>query len=69
MNDSRIFYQNVKKACIDRGVKEDKMLNLAIRIYYIAVPACMVLQTIVLGYMAVVLNKMRKGRRHESRRT
>ena len=45
------------------------MLNLAIRIYYIAVPTCMVLQTIVLGYMAVVLNKMRKGRRHESRRT
>lgn len=21
MNDSKIFYQNVKKACIDRGVK------------------------------------------------
>ena len=36
------------------------MLNLAIRIYYVAVPACMVLQTIVLGYMAVVLNKMRR---------
>ena len=65
MNDSRIFYQNVKKACIDRGVKEEKMLNLAIRIYYIAVPACMVLQTLVLGYMALVLNKMRRGRRRE----
>lgn len=39
------------------------MLNLAIRIYYIAVPACMVLQTIVLGYMAVVLNMMRRKRR------
>ena len=41
------------------------MLNLAIRIYYIAVPACMVLQTLVLGYMAVVLNKMRRRKRHE----
>ena len=39
------------------------MLNLAIRIYYVAVPACMVLQTIVLGYMAVVLNKWRRKRR------
>lgn len=43
--------------------EEEKMLNLAIRIYYIAVPACMVLQTIVLGYMAVVLNKISKRRR------
>lgn len=34
-----------------------------IKFYYIAVPTCMVLQTIVLGYMAVVLNKMRKRRR------
>lgn len=39
------------------------MLNLAIRIYYIAVPACMVLQTLVLGYMALVLNKMRRRRK------
>ena len=39
------------------------MLNLAIRIYYVAVPACMVLQTLVLGYMAVVLNKISKRRR------
>ena len=42
-----------------------KMLNLAIRIYYIAVPACMVLQTIVLGYMALVLNKISKRRRNK----
>ena len=39
------------------------MLNLAIRIYYIAVPACMVLLTLVLGYMALVLNKMRRRRK------
>lgn len=39
------------------------MLNLTIRIYYVAVPTCMVLQTIVLGYMAVVLNKMRRKRK------
>lgn len=45
------------------------MLNLAIRIYYVAVPACMVLQTLVLGYMAVVLNMMRRKRNHEGRRT
>lgn len=39
------------------------MLNLAIRIYYVAVPVCMVLQTIVFGYMALVLNKISKRRR------
>ena len=43
--------------------EEEKMLNLAIRIFYIAVPACMVLQTLVLGYMALVLNKISKRRR------
>ena len=39
------------------------MLNLAIRIYYVAVPACMVLQTIVLGYMAAVLNKVEEEKK------
>ena len=49
--------------------EEGKMLNIAIRIYYVAVPACMMAQTLVLGYMAVVLNMMRRKRNHESRRT
>lgn len=40
-----------------------------IKLYYIVMPVCAVLQTLTMAYMAVVLNKMRKGRRHEGRRT
>jgi len=39
------------------------MLNLAIRIYYVAMPVCMIAQTLVLGYMALVLNKISRRRR------
>lgn len=39
------------------------MLNIAIRIYYIAVPTCMILQTLTMVYMALVLNKISKRRR------
>ena len=38
-----------------------------IKFYYIAVPACMVLQTLVLGYMAVVLNKISRRRRRNGK--
>ena len=34
-----------------------------IKFYYIGVPVCMFAQTIVLGYMALVLNKISKRRR------
>lgn len=44
-------------------------MSIWIKFFYASMPICMILQTLVLGYMAVVLNKMRKGRRHESRRT
>lgn len=41
-----------------------------IKLYYYGVPVCMALQTVVLGYMALVLNKMRKerkeGRKHDA---
>ena len=39
------------------------MLNLAIRIYYVAMPVCAVLQTLTMVYMALVLNKISKRRR------
>lgn len=39
------------------------MLNLAIRIYYVAMPVCAVLQTLTMVYMALVLNKMRRRRK------
>ena len=42
---------------------------MIIRFYYIVMPVCAGLQTLTMVYMAVVLNKMRKGRRHEGRRT
>lgn len=35
-----------------------------IKLYYYGVPVCMALQTVVLGYMALTLNKMRRGRRN-----
>jgi len=43
--------------------EEEKMLNLAIRIYYVAMPVCAVLQTLTMVYMALVLNKISKRRR------
>ncbi len=42
---------------------------MMIRFYYIVMPVCAILQTLVMIYMALVLNKVRKGRRHEGRRT
>ena len=42
------------------------MLNLAIRIYYVAMPVCAVLQTLVKIYMALVLNKISKKRRKKN---
>ena len=36
------------------------MLNLAIRIYYVAMPVCAGLQTLTMVYMALVLNKISK---------
>lgn len=39
---------------------------MMIRFYYIVMPVCAILQTLVMGYMALVLNKIAKRRkRHE----
>ena len=36
---------------------------MMIRFYYIVMPVCAILQTVVMGYMALVLNKISKRRR------
>lgn len=40
-------------------------MSIWIRFFYASMPICMIAQTLVLGYMAVVLNKMRRRKRHE----
>jgi len=34
-----------------------------IKLYYIGVPVCMMVQTVLMAYMALVLNKISKRRR------
>jgi len=38
-------------------------MSIWIKFFYASMPVCMIAQTLVLGYMAVVLNKWRRKRK------